>query len=140
MANYAINTFKMKNIIAPLIFSVFVFNSFVSHSQNVDFECEGVTKSKLYDVFNKYKDKGFSFYKNTKFGYIDLTSRYIDELSYQDLKQSCINAWGQLYQDNYKYAYDRFVRMNFYITYDQYIKDIQYLEILSQIHAFFKKQ
>jgi len=99
------------------------------------FDCENCSRGGLDKVYQKYKTKGFQVMVTTKEGRIDLTQKMIDDLlPWEDLKQLCINAWYECDTSGTEYTYSRFIRKYPSITKQEYIENIRYLEILSQVH------
>ena len=115
------------NKIVIIIMLIICENSF---SQIQNFNCEQITKGKLLEKYNQYKKLGFHLvYDDT----IDVIEYTIDDASNELIKQMCINAWGEVYKNGADYTYEKFKRRNFQISQYDYNKDIQYLEILSEL-------
>jgi len=111
-----------------LIILIAILITSKSYTQIENFHCENVSKSKLLEKYEQYKS-GFELIHNG----VDAIELTIDQISSSVMKQMCINAWGEVYNNSASYTYGKFKRRNFNISYDAYSRDIQYLEILSEL-------
>jgi hypothetical protein len=106
-----------------------------SYAQTNPIDCENISKGKLYFVQQKYKDS--SFYKimknpNTNKN-TEVYTMLIDELTNEEIKALCIESWYDLQQNGLDYFFERFNRKYFKISQSDYLKDIQWLEILARM-------
>lgn len=133
-------TIDMK-IIFNLIFVLsLLLHSQCGYGQDVSFDCEKFSKRNLLTVQQRYKDSAFFSFRTEKSSgkKVEVYSYLIDELSYDDLKQLCIEAWYDVKQNGADYCYERFCRRYFKITRLQYMLDVQYLEILVKLDRLIK--
>jgi hypothetical protein len=111
------------------------------YGQQPYIDCENISKSKLYSTQQKYKDS--AFYKMMLNPYTNKTteifSMMIDELTNDEIKALCIEAWYDLKQNGIDYFYDRFNRRFFKISRNEYLKDVQYLELLARMDKIMRE-
>lgn len=108
---------------------IFLLSSSLCLSQREKFNCYELTKQELITKYYQYSGKGFKLVHNG----VDVLPFVIDDLSAPTLRQTCINAWSEVDQNGFKYTHGKFQRRNFEISYQEYLNDIDYLEILSYL-------
>lgn len=110
-----------------ILFILTIFMTNLVFTQKHDFDCNNLTKAKLFNKYQEYKKYGLEIKSKDK----DFIVLALDEASTKLIRQLCINAWSEVIQNGTKYTYGKYKRRNGKIEYNLYLKEIRYLETLS---------
>lgn len=114
--------------------AIFLFYSF-SFSQREKFDCYSLNKNTLLTEYNKLKHYGLQFIVKTDMGdKKDLMPFAIDFLRPDELRQFCINAWGEVEEYGSDFCRSGYIKLRGYVSKSTYEDNIDYLEILSSIY------
>lgn len=102
------------------------------------FDHQNIKKQDLIKCKHKYGNTFKILYELDSGEVVDMVELSIDESSYNELSQLCINAWYKVKKEGSDYTYYTFSKKHKFISKENYLNDIDYLEILSELFTIIK--